>query len=297
MPKCEIAHNPQAAWTSPILGVCSSRPLSLPDPHTHPFSSLRGHLHSQATLRSHLPSRPRRQREGPDTVRMRRRGAAGLMGGAVPGGWAVWNCHPLPGQVGPLQPSEQHGTRRSSASWVAAPAGPGAAAVPWTLCVRFRTGRAVFIPTSPQGRPGWRAGRATPSGDRSWGAPQSLRTPTWIWQILNHANCWALRIPGNKSQGRAAPRWALPRPGLPKSQREPCARETRLRAALPTHSPILNLPAVVRPPLSPPTWGHPHPPFQGPAGSEEAPSTEDLLPRGWRARAPFRAAWQQQRKE
>lgn len=142
----------------------------------------------------------------------------------MPGGWAVWNCHPLPGQVGPLEPSEQHGTRRSSASWVAAPAGPGAAAVPWTLCVRFRTGRAVFTPTEAAGAARMARGESNPI----WG--QELGCPT---VSVNHnvdmANPQSRKLPGSEDPREQVPGARSPTLGPPRPDVAPKAKGSHMQ--------------------------------------------------------------------
>lgn len=176
--------------------------------------------------RARLPSpKPAPQAEGGARHRAHAQARCrGAKGGAVPGGWAVWNCHPLPGQVGPLEPSEQHGTRRSSASWVAAPAGPGAAAVPWTLCVRFRTGRAVFTPTEAAGA----ARMARRESNPVWG--QELGCPT---VSVNHnvdmANPQSRKLPGSEDPREQVPGAHSPTLGPPRPDVAPKAKGSHMQ--------------------------------------------------------------------
>lgn len=186
-----------------------------------------GHLH----LPEHwLPppehALPLSQRAGPNTVRKRRQPRQAAQGGEATteraGGWGgprlsagtveSPRCvYAVSGQFGFLDPGEHHGTRRGSASCVAA-------AVRWTLR-QLHDGEGSLQAHRPRrsSRDGTREEK-THLGTGVGVPPQYLPAPTWIWQIHYHANCRPLRIPGNKTQGHAAPHRALPGLVTPKAK-------------------------------------------------------------------------------
>lgn len=117
---------------------------------------------------------------------------------------------------------------------------------------------------------------------------RQLGVPRSLCKLQTHddaTNCRGLRTPGKKIQVAPAPYWTLPALVTPKIRGSCFARETRPQATTPTH-PDPGLKTVVWPVSAQPFLLRVTP-LPGPAGSEEAQSAQDVLPRGRRAGAQF----------
>lgn len=135
--------------------------------------------------------------------------------------------------------------------------------------------------TAAQMPSGWHFGSGRPPGD-SWGCPVvSVNSKS----MMMPQTAVVPRAPGKKIQVGPAPYWTLPALVTPKIRGSCFARETRPQATTPTH-PDPGLKTVVWPVSAQPFLLRVTP-LPGPAGSEEAQSAQDVLPRGRRAGAQF----------